>query len=77
MFSVPSGGAAAEFIVAAAGKVTFMVEVEADSRRVDIEEAAIVTIENRAEDVGVVANVAIDATAIEVVGTMNVEIPAS
>ena len=74
MFSVPSGGAAAEFIVAAAGNVMFM--VEADSRRVDTEDAAIVTIENRAEDVGVVANVAIDATAIEAVGAI-IEVPAS
>jgi hypothetical protein len=62
--------------VAAAGNVMFIVELEADSRRVDAEDAAIVTIENRAEDVGVVANVAIDATAIEAVGAIIVE-PAS
>ena len=62
--------------MAAAGNVMFM--VEADSRRVDTEDAAIVTIESRAEDVGVVANVAIDATAIEAVGAIIVEIvPAS
>ena len=62
--------------MAAAGNVMLM--VDADSRRVETEDAAIVTIENRAEDVGVVANVAIDATAIEAVGAIIVEIvPAS
>lgn len=75
MFSVPSGGAAAETIVAAAGKVMFILGVE--PRRLLIEVAAIVAIDKRVEDVSVGVTVAVDTTAIEEVFVMLVDIPAS
>ena len=61
-------------IVAAAGKVTLMVEAEA--KRVGIEDAETVAIEKRAEDVDVGAKVVFDSTAIEEVTGMLVETPA-
>jgi hypothetical protein len=75
VFSVPSGGAAAENIVAEAGKAAS--DVEAESTRVYIEDTAIVAIEKKADDVGVGSNVAIDAIAIEEVGAMTVGTAAS
>jgi hypothetical protein len=61
--------------VANAGKAASMVEEV--TARVYIEDAAIVAIEKRPEDVGVGSNAAIDAIAIEEAGAITVEAPAS